>query len=152
MANITKHFIRKDGAGVVDGALTVTRDEADPIWSTLPSELIDVTTHPDWRGDGSMLGGSYAGGTFTPPAPAPQMLSKAVFIGLLSDAEFAAMFMPATPTIPHAKALAQWAAAATPFSLHDPLVAGLLAFAEGAGFITSLRKAAIVAAMHAAAK
>ena len=92
---IQRRYIKLDSAGLVIG------DNETSTWdyewakfdaAPLPAGLLEVTTHPDWAGPGSLVGRRWTGTSFemVPPAPV-RVLSPIDFARRFTLAEEAAI-------------------------------------------------------------
>lgn len=117
-----------DDVRVPDGYLELTED----VWVNVPA--------------GSRQSSD---GTFVPP-PKSRVITKFVFLRLLTPTEYAAMFgQQSDPML--AYGVAMFNAAPDPFNIDDPLVAQMLDYCVSVGALTAARRAELWAAMEAAA-
>jgi hypothetical protein len=128
---------------VVTASLLVSRDESDPVWQNIPSNLIATEYEV-------AVNSTYVDGIFTPPPPVvpPRVLSKFAFLRLLTPTEYAAMFTQTDPMLVYG--VACFNAADDPFDIDNPLVMQMLDYCVATGALTQARKDELWATMEAA--
>jgi len=143
----TRYFLVMDGQTVI-GRVNASRADwsgvdIPAIWQQVEASAADTPIGSVRQPDGS----------FVPPPPpvVARRLAKFAFLGLLTPAEYAAMFgQQSDPQLAYGVAMFQ--AAPDPFDIDNPLVAQMLDYCVQVNALSPARRAALWAGMEAAAR
>lgn len=142
----TRYFLVMDGQ-TVTGHVNASRADwsgvdIPSIWQQVEASAADTPIGSVRQPDGS----------FMPPSPpvVVRRLAKFAFLGLLTPAEYGAMFgQQSDPQLAYGVAMFQ--AAPDPFDIDNPLVAQMLDYCVQVGALSAERRASLWLAMQAAA-